>query len=130
MIAGKFSRRTLMALIILIALIASMVGQLLPVAAAVPFGVGDVFAGVGAGKIKHFSPTGVFLEELDTATGSNEEKGMAFDSSGNLFVTNLTHNSMSKFNNGDNFISPFGSGFNLHPESIVFDAAGNLYVGQ
>lgn len=35
-----------------------------PLFAAVPFSVGDVFAGVGRGKFNHFSPTGTLLETL------------------------------------------------------------------
>ena len=38
---------------------------------------------------------------------------------------------MSKFDGGANLLAAnFGSGFNLHPESCVVDAANNVYAGQ
>jgi Bacterial Ig-like domain (group 1) len=38
---------------------------------------------------------------------------------------------MSKFDSGGNLLeATFGSGYNEHPESCVFDAANNMYVGQ
>src|SRR5438128_2162876 len=97
----------------------------------IPYAAGDVFAGVGNGKVKHFAPDGTLLETLDTTTGSSEEGGPCFDQSGNLYTTNFTANSISKFNNQGGLLQAnFGSGFNADPESCVFDAAGNLYVGQ
>src|SRR5207247_2881992 len=35
-----------------------------------------------------------------------------------------------KFGNCGNFLGLFGSGYNSHPESILFDASGNIYIGQ
>lgn len=99
-------------------------------AAGVPFKIGDVFAGVGKGRIKHFSPNGVLLDTLDTTAGDTADTGMAFDRDGNLYATNFGKNSMSKFNNTGGLIGSFGSGFNSQPESVVVDAAGKLYVGQ
>jgi hypothetical protein len=55
---------------------------------------------------------------------------MAFDLAGNLYTTNWDKNSMSKFDKTGVLIGSFGSGFNSRPESVVIDAAGNLYVGQ
>jgi hypothetical protein len=99
-------------------------------ASGVPYTVGDVFAGVGDGKIKHFSSSGVLLDTLDTTTGSLHTTGMAFDLPGNLYSTNWDANSMSKFDNQGNLLGPFGSGFGSNnPESVVVNAAGDLYVG-
>ena len=51
---------------------AAMVAFLLAAqpASAVPYAVGDVFAGVGNGQIKQFSPTGTLKDTLDTTSGS------------------------------------------------------------
>jgi hypothetical protein len=99
--------------------------------AAVPFQVGDVFAGVGTGKIKHFSPTGTLLETLDTTTGSSEDTGMCFDAAGNLYATDFSISKMSKFDKNGNLVAAnFGSGFNADPESCIVDASQNIYVGQ
>jgi len=105
-------------------------GTLPAEADGVPFKVGDVFAGVGDGKIKHFSPDGTLLDTLDTRAGFVPETGMTFDAAGNLYTTNIFVNSMSKFNNTGVLIGTFGSGFSASPESVVIDAAGSFYVGH
>ncbi len=97
---------------------------------ALPFLPGHVFAGVGAGKIKEFTPDGVLYQTLDSLTNSSETTGMAFDKNGNLYATMWTNNSMVKFNNNGVLQGSFGSGFDTHPESIVIDTLGNVYVGQ
>ena len=98
---------------------------------AVVFNKGDVFAGVGNGLIKHFSPTGTLIETLDTTSGSTYDTGMCFDSSGNLYSTNFATSTMSKFDHAGALLSAsWGSGFNALPESCVVDSAQNVYVGQ
>jgi hypothetical protein len=100
---------------------------------AVQFQKGDVFAGVGTGRIKHFSPTGTLIETLDTTTGSSEDLGMCFDSVGNLYTTDSfgSANTMSKFSNtGALLLANFGSGFDQNPESCIVDNTQNVYVGQ
>src|SRR5689334_2175711 len=56
----------------------------------VAYAVGDVFAGVGAGKVNHYGGCGTLLEVLNTGSGSLEETGMCFDAAGNLYATNWT----------------------------------------
>src|SRR3990172_491513 len=97
---------------------------------AVLYEAGDVFAGVGDGYIKHFDNAGNYIETLDTGLRGSEDTGMAFDSAGNLYATVWTANSIVKFDNSGTLLGAFGGGYNLHPESIVIDAAGNIYVGQ
>jgi hypothetical protein len=97
----------------------------------VPLKPGDVLAGIGDGMIGHYSPTGTLLDVLNTTSGSSEDTGMCFDQAGNLYTTNFEANSMSEFNNKGNLVAAsFGSGFNAHPESCVFNAAGQMFVGQ
>ncbi len=97
----------------------------------VPFHNGDVLAGIGQGKIAHFSPTGTLLDTLDTTTGSSEDTGMCFDSAGNLYTTNFSSNNMSKFNPSGNLVAAtFATGFASSPESCTVDASNNIYVGQ
>jgi hypothetical protein len=106
-----------------------------PAAASVAYSKGDVFAGVGNGKINHYSPTGTFLEALDTTTGvmspPGNETGMCFDPTGKLYATDYDAVDMAKFNNvGGLTTYPFGPDFQYPPESCVVDEAGlNIYVG-
>jgi hypothetical protein len=100
-------------------------------ASAAQYALGDVFAGVGNGQIKQFSPTGTLKDTLDTTSGSTEDSGMCFDASGNLYSTNFQASDMTKFDDAGNVLDyPFGSGFNAHPESCVRDASGHIFVGQ
>ncbi|HEY6065977.1 MAG TPA: hypothetical protein VIY96_07455, partial [Thermoanaerobaculia bacterium] len=102
--------------------------------AAVPFNVGDVFAGIGAGRFNHFSPTGTLLETLNDgqAVGSGQDAttGMCFDPAGNMYGTNINANSMSKFsNNGTLLAATFGS-FNASPESCLIIGGSTMYVSE
>lgn len=106
------------------------------IAAAVPFQVGDVFVSVGPNAtlggnvIRHYDSAGAFIENLIVPNLGYTAAGMAFDANGNLYVTLFAIQNVSKFNNTGVFQSYFGNGYNSDPESIVFDASGNAYVGQ
>jgi DNA-binding beta-propeller fold protein YncE len=91
---------------------------------------GTVMVGTGNGKVTEFDQDGNILGQLDTTTGSLEETGSAFDSNGNFFVTDFQADLVTKFDPSGVLIGSFGSGYNADPESIVFDATGNVYVGQ
>jgi outer membrane protein assembly factor BamB len=99
-----------------------------------PYTIGEVFAGVGDGKISRYTPTGVLIEQLDTTSGSAEETGMCFDGNtptANLRSTNFTANNMTRFNNmGGVQTHPWAGPFNADPESCVVDGNGDIYVGQ
>ncbi len=55
---------------------------------------------------------------------------MAFDAKMNLYVTNFAGNKISRFDTSGSLMGLFGSSYNCDPESILFDRAGNAYVGQ
>ena len=102
-----------------------------PIGTRSTFTPGDVFAGVGGGNIAHLSNTGTLIEYLNTGSGSTEETGMGFDVTGNLYTTNFEANDCSKFDNTGTLVQhPWGSGFNLHPESVAFDGAHHVFIGQ
>jgi hypothetical protein len=97
------------------------------------FQVGDVFVGVGTGKIKRFTPTGTLIQTLDTLTNCSEDLGMAFDSSGNLYATaafGCGSGTVTKFDINGARVGPFGTGYSSSTESITLDAAQNVFVGQ
>jgi outer membrane protein assembly factor BamB len=128
-VAGLYMRRLLGVALGL------LVGAQPAAADHIPYVVGDVFAGVGDGKINRYSPLGVPIETLDTTGGSVEQTGMCFDSSSpltaNLRSTNFSNNDMTRFDNKGAVVThPWGGPFDADPESCVVDAAGNIYVGQ
>jgi PKD repeat protein len=89
-----------------------------------------VFIGVGGGKIMQFATNGTALKTLDTTAGGTIAD-MAFDKGGNLYAVGFTAAKVSKFNLTSGTLSgTFGSGYDCQPESMVFDGAGNAYVGQ
>jgi hypothetical protein len=97
---------------------------------ATTYQVGDVFVATDqGGTVQWREPNGTLHATLTTLP-SSQTTGMAFDSSANLYVTGFGGNQVSKLNNAGVLLGPFGSGYNADPESILFDAAGNAYVGQ
>jgi outer membrane protein assembly factor BamB len=93
------------------------------------FARGDVFAAVGNGQVRRFSPDGTLLQTLDTGVGG-QTAGMAFDVHGNLYVTNFGTNQVIKFGPDGQRIGLFGGGYDASPESIVIDKAQRVYVGH
>ena len=105
--------------------------MVMPAVHASPFGFGNVFAGVGAGKINVYTPTGTLIQTLDTTSGSTEQTGMCFDSTGHLYTTDWTAGNMAKFDNTGALVTfPWAGPFSTNPESCVLDNAGNVYTGE
>ncbi len=100
-----------------------------PAFAAVPFNVGDVFAGIGNGRYNHFSATGTLLETLNDGQGGFNTTGMCFDPAGNMYGTNLSANSMSKFSNNGTLLGLFGS-FNSGPEACLIIGGNTMFTSQ
>lgn len=88
----------------------------------------SLFVGINNGQVKQFGKDGSAIATLNTNRGGSTT-GMGFDNFANLYVTDFTANTVSKFT-GANLAGTFGSGYNCKPESIVFDHAGNAYVGE
>lgn len=101
---------------------------------------GDVFVAVGTpsseGQVQWYR-NGALLTTLHTGQTTTNAAGMAFDASGNLYVTVFQAANVIKFDRNGNLLGTFGSGYSSgevlvsnDPESIVFDSGGNAYVGQ
>ena len=102
----------------------------LSTARADPFTLGDVFASVGNGLVKEFTPTGTLLQTLNTNIAGAQTAGGVFDSSGNFYVTTFSSGIVSKFAagtiSGTNFASVGGD-----EESITRNmTSSNFFVGQ
>ncbi len=93
------------------------------------FAFGEVFAATAGGAVEIFKPDGTFLGTLDTGTLASA--GMAFDKSGNLYVTTFGAPSVVEFDIHGNLLGNFGSGYtnSAFAESILFNLAGNAFVG-
>ena len=89
---------------------------------------GDVFVAVANGQVQWRQPNGTLVQTLNTGQGGYTT-GMALDTGNNLYVTNFSASTVSKFDNSGNLIGLFGSGYGT-PESIVFDNQSNVYVGN
>ena len=121
-ISSRFLRRV--ALTLAAATLVSAVAR-----AGTPYVVGHVFAGVGNSQVKEFTPTGTLVQTLNDTTGTTYTTGMCFDPAGNLYVTNFSGSTVSKFDNSGNLVNAsFLTGLSS-PESCVIDASGNFYVG-
>jgi hypothetical protein len=94
------------------------------------FAPGDIFVSVGNGQVQWRGADMSLVKTLDDGTNSFETTGLAFDSAGNLYVTDWNASTVSEFDRFGNLVGTFGSGYNAHPESMLFDSAGNAYVGQ
>lgn len=56
---------------------------------------------------------------------------MCFDDAGNLYATNFSDQSMSKFDDQGRLLTyPWGGPFDQNPESCVIDAGGNVFTGE
>lgn len=122
-------RRRVVAAVASATLLASM-GVAPAVHAATPFVIGDVMGAVGSGSVKQFDPNGTLKNTL-VGTPSTYTAGMAFDSAGNLYVTDFNAGNVDKYDTNGTFLGAFISGLGSNnPESLAFDSAGNLYVGQ
>ena len=87
-----------------------------------------LFLGIGNGQLAQFSRSGNQQATLNSNQGGSMT-GMAFDAFENLYTTDFTADTVSKFS-AATLQGTFGSGYNCKPESITFDRGGNAYVGE
>jgi uncharacterized protein (TIGR03437 family) len=104
------------------------------VAGSPSFQTGDILISMTDGTVQWRHSDWTLVKVLTSGT-DGQAKGMAFDSSGNLYVTHWigsgsSGNDVATFDRNGILTGLFGSGFNCNPSSIVFDNSGNAYVGQ
>ena len=120
--------------ILLLALLAPLSLQLH--ARHISFEPGDVFVSLEEGPVQWWTPNGTLRSVLiPTVLGTGE--GMAFDRSGNLYVTRWcidaqceTGNAVEMFSVLGHSMGQVGADFNCNPHTIVIQPDNTTYVGQ
>jgi Divergent InlB B-repeat domain len=104
-----------------------------------PYAPGEVFVSDGMGLVDVFKPDGTLLGSLNS--GQPLTAGMSFAQTGNLYVTTFSGLDVStpptgvvEFDINGNLVGPFGNfpaadDDTAFPESILFNQAGNAFVG-
>jgi hypothetical protein len=91
---------------------------------------GQVFAGVNFGNISQYSAAGAKLSTLNNGGAGGFTTGMAFDAAGNLYGTDFSNGSISKYGVSDGkFVAHVATGIAGSPESITRAGDGSWYVG-
>lgn len=95
---------------------------------------GNVFvSAIDYGEVREYTPTGTLVRGLPLPSGAfasgSEPAGIAFDAAGRLYVADITQRSVFRFGATGAFDGAFVTGIVNGPQSLVFDAAGNLLVG-
>ena len=93
--------------------------------------LGDLFVAVGGGAYQIRDSTGALKDpSLTLVTAGGVSRGCALDSSLNLYTVNAANNAIAKYPFGTTQSALTISTLPLtSPQSIVFDAADNFYVG-
>ncbi len=103
------------------------------------FARGDLFVSMSSGEVQWRRSDGTLTGVLKGVM-PGRAGGMAFDATGNLYVTHWCEGAglpLCAAGNGVEVFDPsgiplgsFGSGYNCNPQSLRFGAAGAVYVGQ
>lgn len=100
------------------------------------FAPGDVIVTLSTGQVQWRHPDGT-LNRILVGTVAGPAEGIAFDATGNLYITHwcadptcTTGNTVERFNTGGLSTGTVGSGYNCNPHAIVFAPTGSAYVGQ
>jgi len=97
------------------------------------FATGDVFASVNNGNVNVYTNSGTFITTLNTGQGGfTTGSGSNVATNGDFYVTNFSANSVTQFDNTGAIVNAtFGAGAPyVNPESILFDKANDVFVGN
>jgi hypothetical protein len=96
-----------------------------------PYQRGELFVGADNGRVLIYSPDGDLVHQISHPSSQwGTSVGLAFDAEGNLYQARWTAGSVAKYDHGGNVVAEdFITGLEF-PQSLAFDAAGHLYVGE
>ncbi len=105
------------------------------IAADTPWFGGDLLLSLSNGDLGVYRSSDGTRVGTVHATTDGQAKGMAFDTSRNLYVTHwygtgFSGNTVVKYDSAGNLLGEWGSRYDCNPTSIVFDSSGKVYVGQ
>jgi sugar lactone lactonase YvrE len=83
----------------------------------------------GSGTVSVFDPGGNLVGAPLTA-GVSDPQGLAFDSSGNLYVANYYGTTVSEYNSSGTLVNAAFASTGIGSEGLAFDSRGNLYVAN
>ncbi len=98
-----------------------------------PYQTGQVFVSDGSGDVDILQPDGTMIGTL--TTGQTLSAGMAFDRSGNLYVSTFgLPTGVVEFDVNGHLVGPFGAFpavdvATAFPESVLVTPSGNIFVG-
>src|ERR1700676_4838017 len=99
-------------------------------ASAITFATGDVFASIGGGQVQVYNPDGSPLILLNDGSGGYTTGSVSNTSTGNFYVTNFG-SSIGAFDSHGTQLANFSAcGGCASNESILFNAAGDVFVGN
>lgn len=94
------------------------------------FAVGDIFLGVSESQVQWRHSDASLNAILTASSGAGSTvRGFGFDAAGNLYAVEFNAGAISVFDPSGALSGTFGN-TDCNPESISFDAAGNVYVGH
>jgi len=100
---------------------------------AASFTPGDVFLSTTDKTVLEYTPTGTFVQKLDSGLGAAGLYGVlgdsAFDSSGNLYVS-AHFAGVVKFDSRGNLVGLFGGGYTGGAYSVAIGPDSSVWVGQ
>jgi len=81
------------------------------------------------GNVVRMATDGSGQTTVASAVGTGDLRGVAFDSAGDLFISDVTGGSIYELASGSTTLKQFASGL-AGPEYLAIDAAGTLYVPE